>query len=176
MSFPDCLRKILLEKILNSVEPHGSITLRESRVMAVKLSGLAADTIAIRLDRTGMSGLTNGPWKKCCDYLVIYQAGDTARALFVELKKTLSDSDPFEQLRRSLPWLKYLRSVCEIESGSSFPEPEVRYAVIARKRNPRFDKQRTKQGGPAETWSHGTIQGTLAIGASNVGFSQLWGQ
>ena len=94
--------------------------------MAVKLSGLAADTIAIRLDRTGMSGLRDGPWKKCCDYLVVYQAGDTTRALFVELKKSLSDSDPFEQLRRSLPWLKYLRSMCEIESGSSFPEPEVR--------------------------------------------------
>lgn len=175
MSFPDCLRNILLEKILNSVEPHGSITLRESRVMSVKLSGSAADAIAIRLDRTGMSGLGDGPWKRCCDYLVIYQAGNTVRALFVELKTTLSDSNPFEQLRRSLPWLKYLRSLCEIESGSKFSEPEVRYAVIALKRHPRFDKQRTKQGGPAETWSHGNIQGTLAIGASNVQLRYLWG-
>ena len=176
MSFPACLRKILLEKILNLVEPHGSITLREKGVMTVELSGLAADTIAIRLDRIGLSGITNGPWKKCCDYVVIYPAGDAVYALFVELKKTLSDSDACEQLRRSLPWLKYLRSVCEIESGFSLSEPEVRYAVIALKRHPRLDKQRIKQGGPVETWSHGGIQVTLAIGASNVGFSQLWGQ
>ena len=144
--------------------------------MTVELSGLAADTIAVRLDRIGLSGITNGPWKKCCDYVVIHQAGDTVHALFVELKRTLSDSDACEQLRRSLPWLKYLRSVCEIDSDSSFSEPEVRYAVIAQKRHPRFDKQRTKQGGPAETWSHGGIQGTLAIGASNVPFRHLWGQ
>ncbi len=176
MSFPDCLRRILVQKILNSVGPHGSITLREKGVMTVELSGLAADTIAIRLDRIGLSGVTNGPWKKCCDYIVLHSAGGTVYALFVELKKTLSDSDACEQLRRSLPWLKYLRSVYEIESGCSLSEPEVRYAVIARKRHPRFDKQRTKQGGPAETWAHGGIQGTLAIGASNVRFWQLWGQ
>lgn len=175
MSLPACLRKILLDKILDSAGPHGSITLREKGIMEVEFSGFATDTIAIRLDRTGMSGLTNGPWKRCCDYLVIDQAGATVRALFVELKRSLSDSDPFEQLRRSLPWLKYLRSVCEIESGSDFPEPEVRYAVIARKRHPRFDKQRTKQGGPTETWSHGSIQVTLTIGASNVRLMQLWG-
>lgn len=144
--------------------------------MTVELTGLAADTMAIRLDRTGMSGLRDGPWTRCCDYLVIYQAGEAVRALFVELKKSLSDSDPFEQLRRSLPRLEYLRSLCEIESRSRFSEPEVRYAVIALKRHPRFDKQRTRQGRPAETWSHGDIQGTLAIGATNVQFRHLWGQ
>ena len=106
---------------------------------------------------------------------MIHQAGDTVRALFVELKRTLSDSAACEQLRRSLPWLNYLRSVCEIESGSVFVDIEVRYAVIALKRHQRLDKQRIKQGGPAETWSHGGIQGTLAIGASNVRFRDLWG-
>ena len=181
MSFPAYLREILLEKILDSAEPHGSITLREKRVrekrdMIVELSGLPADAIAIRLDRTGFSGIKDGPWKMCCDYLVIFQDGDTVQALFVELKQTLSKSYAYEQLRRSQPWLKCLRSVCEIESGSNFPEPQVRYAVIVLKLNSRFDKQRTKQGGPAETWSHSGIQGTLSIGATNVRFSQLWGQ
>lgn len=176
MSFPACLRTVLSDKIKDSAEPLGSITLREKNVMVVELFDLAADTIAIRLDRIGLSGMANGPWKRCCDYLVICQAGDTVRALFVELKKTLSDSDPLEQLRRSLPWLKYLRSVCEIESGSEISEPEVHYAVIALKRHPRFDKQRVKQGGRPETLSHEDIQATLALGASRVQLRQLWGQ
>ncbi len=143
--------------------------------MTIDLSGLGHDTVTIRVDKMGFSGIKDGPWKKCCDYVVIHQAGDTVRALFVELKRTLSDSDACEQLRRSLPWLNYLRSVCEIESGSVFVDLEVRYAVIALKRHQRLDKQHIKQGGPAETWSHGGIQATLAIGASNVRFRDLWG-
>ena len=60
MSFPDCLRKILLDRILNPVDARGSVTLREKGVMTMELSGLGADTVTIRVGKMGFSGIKDG--------------------------------------------------------------------------------------------------------------------
>lgn len=152
--------------------------LREKGVMKVEVSGLAADAVAIRLDQGlgSLSGIKDGPWKKQCDYVVVSPAGSTVRVLFVELKKTLTErSDGLEQLRRSPPWLKYLRSVCRIECDSSLTTSEVRYALIAERSEQRLAKQHVKPGGPALTTSYKGLDITLRVVASSVGFSELWG-
>ena len=103
--------------------------LREKGVMKVEVSGLLADTVAVRLDQGlgSLSGIKEGPWKKQCDYVVVSPTDGTVRVLFVELKKTLTEnSDGFEQLRRSLPWLKYLRALCRIECDALIRNSAVR--------------------------------------------------
>ena len=179
MTFPACLRQILHERVLESPTPDGSVTLREKSVMTVEVSGLGGDAVAVRLDQRlgSLSGIKEGPWKKQCDYVVVSPAGSTVRVLFVELKKTLTDnSDGLEQLRRSLPWLKYLRTLCRIECDATLKNSAVRYALIAARGQQRFDKQHVKAGEPALTKSYKGLDITLRIVASSVEFSELWGQ
>ena len=147
--------------------------------MTVEVSGLGGDAVAVRLDQRlgSLSGIKEGPWKKQCDYVVVSPAGSTVRVLFVELKKTLTDnSDGLEQLRRSLPWLKYLRTLCRIECDATLKNSAVRYALIAARGQQRFDKQHVKAGEPALTKSYKGLNITLRIVASSVEFSELWGQ
>ena len=180
MTFPACLRQILHERILESPTRDGSVLLREKGVMKVEVSDLAANAVTVRLDQRlgSLSGIKDGPWKKQCDYMVVSPVGDdTVRILFVELKKTLTEnSDGLEQLRRSLPWLKFLRSVCRIEGDTTSINSEVRYALIAERSQQRLDKQHVKPGGPALTKSYKGLDITLRVVASSVGFSELWGQ
>ena len=147
--------------------------------MTVEVSGLGGDAVAVRLDQRlgSLSGIKEGPWKKQCDYVVVSPAGSTVRVLFVELKKTLTDnSDGLEQLRRSLPWLKYLRTLCRIECDATLKNSAVRYALIAARGQQRLDKQHVKAGEPALTKSYKGLDITLRIVASSVEFSELWGQ
>ena len=147
--------------------------------MTVVVSGLGGDAVAVRLDQRlgSLSGIKEGPWKKQCDYVVVSPAGSRVRVLFVELKKTLTDnSDGLEQLRRSLPWLKYLRTLCRIECDATLKNSAVRYALIAARGQQRFDKQHVKAGEPALTKSYKGLDITLRIVASSVEFSELWGQ
>lgn len=179
MTFPACLRQILHGRVLKSPTPDGSILLREKGVMTVKVSGLGDEAVAVRLDQGlgSLSGIKEGPWKKQCDYVVVNPAGSTVCVLFVELKKTLTDSsDGFEQLQRSLPWLKYLRTLCRIECDAALGKSRVRYALIATRGQPRFDKQHVKPGGPTLTKSYKGLDITLRIVANSVGFSELWDQ
>ena len=64
--------------------------------------------------------------------------------MFVELKETLRENDDArEQLRRSLPILEYLRSVCAVEDLIK-PEVSVRYVILASRDAQRLDKQRIR--------------------------------
>lgn len=100
---------------------------------------------AIRMNRLRhLARLKDGAWKKICDYLLIAAEDGTHRAVFVELKETLRDHDDArEQLRRSLPVLEYLRSVCAVEDRSN-PNVSVRYVILASRDAKRLDKQRTR--------------------------------
>lgn len=147
MTLTACLRRILKEKILQPAVSSGDMTLRDKQSgMEVKVFGLVHETLAIGLDQQigELKGIEAGEWKKVCDYLLISVRGGKLCALFVELKKTLHDTDQpsgLEQLRRSLPLLNYLRSVCAIECELDTAELEVRYALVASRRSKALDKQ-----------------------------------
>ena len=55
-------------------EEGGSISLREkSAGMCVKLAPLPAPMAVIRIERAGhLPGLRDGPWKRICDYLLVF--------------------------------------------------------------------------------------------------------
>ena len=86
---------------------------------------------------------------KICDYLIIRRHANRDDAIFVELKRTLSDEEQGkEQLRRSLPYLDYLRSVCRIEYGPTQLSARAAtwYVLIGKKISPRLGKQRVSGG------------------------------
>lgn len=64
--------------------------------------------------------------------------------VLVEMKKTLSSGKaPEEQLRRSVPVVKYLQSLCETDAGQSM-RIVLRHVLLAEKASGRFDKDRTR--------------------------------
>ena len=101
-----------------------------------------------------LQGIRDGKWTKVCDYLVVWRTaiGDHGRdnAMFVELKKTLAGdrSGGMEQLRRSRPYLDYLRSVCRVEFGAISPPMGVptRYVLIGERLSQHLAKQRVSRG------------------------------
>ena len=105
--------------------------------MKVEVTGISKPFLAIRLNKLShLSALKDGGWKQICDYLLIGRSDGKAYAVFVELKKTLrGEEKPREQLLRSLPILKYLFSVCEIEAERDFSDWKadltLRYVLIA---------------------------------------------
>ncbi len=126
----------------------GDIVLSDRRAgMRVQVVGTPAATAVIRLERIGHSaGLRDGPWKRICDYLLVVDWEGGLHAVFVELKRTSTgELRPRDQLRRSLPLLEYLRSVCEVEGcDASIGSISTRYFIICEKRGRRLDKQSVK--------------------------------
>lgn len=115
--------------------------------MSIDVTGVRLRATTIHIDSLGgLSGLSQGDWNQRCDYLMVVDRGGTYRAVFIELKKTLTEEEkPLEQLRHSLPFLDYLRSLCRIhfEDGAP-PEVEARYSVIGERGQLRLDKQAVK--------------------------------
>ncbi len=144
--------------------------------MKVEMWDLTADTVVVRLNRINhLKGLKDGPWKRICDYMIVSENADRIQVLFVELKKTLTEeSKAFEQLRRSLPLMQYLRALCRIESGIDSRQPEVRYVLIAQRANPRLDKQRIRSTVTPVKKQHEGIEITLHIAGGTVKFEKLW--
>ena len=137
---------ILKEDLLELAEEGGSVNLREKAAgMQVEIVRLPWPMAVVRIERAGhLPGLRNGPWKRVCDYLLIFEIGNDVHAVFVELKKTsTNERKPKEQLRRSLPILEYLRTACRIEHGSALNESPttVSYLMICERGSMRLDKQ-----------------------------------
>ena len=115
--------------------------------MRVTVVGVPASVAAIRLERVGHASKLGHPYKKICDYLLVIEHEHSTHALFVELKKTWTTNlKPREQLRRSLPILEYLCSVCEVEHGTieRRARMSVTYAIVFERFNERLDKQRVR--------------------------------
>lgn len=161
------LAAILKEDLLELAEEGGSVSLREKAAgMQVEIVRLPWPMAVVRIDRAGhLPGLRNGPWKRICDYLLIFEAGNDVHAVFVELKKTsTNERKPKEQLRRSLPILEYLRTACRIERGSALNESPVMvsYLMICERGGMRLDKQPVRSSPAAriheETYEDITIR------------------
>ncbi len=122
------------------------VELREKQArMRVKVVGLPAEFTAIRMERVGHSPrLGADRFRPICDYLLVAESGTNTQAIFVELKKTKNNGEkPREQLRRSLPLLEYLRSVCEVEHRTTFDRSDIstHYCIVFERYNQRLDKQ-----------------------------------
>ncbi len=144
------IASVLRKQILVRPNKEGSIILRERQAkMAVEIPDTPNSLIAIKLGRLGhLSMLGDGEWKRICDYLLITACEDRLYACFLELKKTLTERLMYgEQLRRSLPILEYLRSVCAIQFVDKCFDSErrVTYNVIASRQGEKIDKQRVRR-------------------------------
>ena len=162
------LAAILKEDRLEPAKEGDGVSLRERKgsKMQVEIVGAPRRRAVVRIERTGhLPGLRDGPWKRVCDYLLIFETKNDVHAVFVELKKTFrNEQKPKEQLRRSLPILEYLRTACRIEHGSALNEPPVTvsYLMICERGDMRLDKQPVRADPAAriheETYENITIR------------------
>ena len=127
--------KDILQKV--AIEPQHQECLRLIETQETKryeITGIRQPLVvtAIRMNRLRhLARLKDGAWNKICDYLLNTERDGTCRAVFVELNETLRENDDArEQLRRSLPILEYLRSVCAVEDLVK-PDVAVRYVILA---------------------------------------------
>ena len=173
------LKKILAAKALSPPKTKHTLILLEDNAMKVEMADVPSHLTAVDMRRIGcLSGLKNGNWKQICDYLLVFNQGHKDCAIFVELKKTLDEENKAkgkEQLRRSLPYLEYLRSVCEIQydSKSTRQKINVQYSLIGEKASPSLDKQHVKPVGrlPAEIYKDIS---TSVFVRERINFNELW--
>ena len=149
--------------------------LREKKAdMRVTLVGLPATGAAVRVENVGHLSKLRDPCKRVCDYLLVLEANGDTSVLFIELKKTQTPSDrPREQLRRSLPILKYLLSVCEVERGTTLKSVSVRYAIVFERVSEKLDKQRIRAD-PKTRWVRLFFVGGFRRGS--MGFCERHGK
>ena len=153
MSLNSNLECILAERCYTTSQADGTITLQggdSGSSMEVVITGILDPVIAVSMNRLRhLSALKPGPWCQICDYLLIFGLSGQIYAVLVELKKTLQKvrqsrrREPREQLRRSLPLLKYLHSVYEIEFGPGQNETElsIGYFLVGERAQQHLDKQ-----------------------------------
>lgn len=147
-SFANQVAPVVEPKALVPIR-NGEVRLRERNVMDVVLAEIPAGVMVINMRRIGsLSGIREGAWKKACDYLLIRRTEGGNEAVFLELKKNLADPRGKEQLRRSLPYLDYIRSLCRIEYGASSSAKRVpaRYVLIGKRTSPGLAKQGVTAG------------------------------
>ena len=147
-SFESALEAFIKSEALRQGSVGSGIKLRERQAqMSVEITADGMRLIALNLDKIGhLSAMREGlGLDRICDFLVVGRIGETSHAVFIELKKTFRPSDDStEQLRRSLPILKYLVSVVEVAREENLVGLDVRYALICERISDRLDKQRVK--------------------------------
>lgn len=169
-SLNDQLEEILCSDRLRRVTSNRVYLRERGANMSVAVTGISGRVTTIRIQRLGrLSGLKEGAWDQRCDFLILVdKGGATYSAAFIELKRTLDEtSKPLEQLRRSLPFLEYLRSLCCIHFDDvAPPDVEVRYAVIGERGQQRLDKQavRARPAQPIWTKPHRGIAVSAFLG------------
>ena len=147
MAINSVLERVLIEDVVETPSKDKTITLQEKDAnvdMEVKIVTQSASVIAIRMSaKNHLPIMQDGPWKQVCDYLLVVESADEIHAVFIELKKTLTqEKKPREQLRRSLPFLAYLLSVCKIENSSiQTTSLNTTYFILGKKLNEKIDKE-----------------------------------
>ena len=148
MAINSVLESVLIEDVVEKPSKDQTITLQEKDAnvdMEVKVVALSSPVTAIRMNRLSHLSVLRekGDLKKICDYLLVVESADEIHAVFIELKKTLTQKKkPREQLRRSLPFLAYLLSVCKIENSSiQTTSLNTTYFILGKKLNEKIDKE-----------------------------------
>lgn len=151
MGFAAELAGVLKQDVLLPRE-NGGVELKDKRSgMKVRVIGLPARCSAVRLERVGHLGKLKdrgaeheGHLRRICDYLLVVEAGDDIHVVLIELKETWNDDEkPKDQLRRSIPLLDYLRSVCRVEYDWTQDQyrTSVHYSIVCEKISMRLDKR-----------------------------------
>ncbi len=143
MGFVRRLVSVLKPEVLLTHRNDGVELLDKQSGMRVRLFGLPARFTAVHVEGIGHVGKLkdrgqehNGHLRRVCDYVLVAESDDSTRVVFVELKGTWSTGEkPRDQLRRSLPLLNYLRSVCEVEYEEMLDEGRLsmHYAIVFEK-------------------------------------------
>ena len=151
-------------------------------VMELEVTDMPPDVTAIHVEKLvgemgSLSGIEDGRWKQKCDYLLVCEDQGRDVAIFIELKKTLGlkqKEKGREQLRRSLPLLKYLCSICRIDQEMKPDESEVdeRYFLIGEKDRLKLDKQPVKSGRALHEERYKSITVNILFG-THVRFGRL---
>lgn len=157
------LQRALEARVLHGAVSEDSVTLTEEDPkgrMEVTIDAIDMPFVVVKPQQVGHLGCTRGrEMRWVCDYLVICgSSGQRCSAVFVELKKTLGPrSRATEQLRRSLPLLRYLEALYAVDSGTSEVPANVGYVVFY-ERGVRLDKQITRGGQVARKLKHRGIE------------------
>lgn len=151
--FAELLQKVVkdehVEKIMDSAGAAvGQVLLREPDAnMTINVTNVPVLSAIIRIGGLQhWGGIENGSWKQICDYLLVIPNGRTSWVVLIEMKKTLSDANrdkAEEQLRRSIPVVRYLESLCEIEAKESMRLLGLHHVVLA-ERSRGFVKDRIR--------------------------------
>lgn len=168
------IEQILADKTVVLPLPGRAVVLEESNVMRVTVAGLPKGAIVIDLNRIGsLAGIKDGPWKKACDYLIVFRDDKRDGGLFLELKQTLHDGTKgYEQLRRSLPILRYLQTMCAVHFRTDTSPARARYALIGARSSSRLDKQPVRANVAPQAEEYKGIRVVSAIG-KRVAFTSL---
>ena len=121
--------------------------------MCVEVTSLPIASAVVEIGRLQhLSGVENGPWKKICDYLLVIPTENQWDAVLIEMKKSLADEERAkEQLRRSIPVLKYLESLCAIQAERDW-KVVPRYVVVVEKKSARLDKDHIRVAADSWRW------------------------
>ncbi len=147
MAINSVLKRVLKKKFVETPKKNKTITLWEKKQdvdMEVEIVTQSAAVIAIRMgDKNHLPIMQDGRWKRVCDYLLVVESADEIHAVFIELKKNLAQKGrASEQLRRSLPLLVYLLSVCKIEDNSiDTTRLNTNYFIFGQKKQKNIDKE-----------------------------------
>ena len=146
---------------------------KNKTVQTVQLVGAPMGVAVLKMRQSGgidhLPVFKNPKLKRVCDYLLIVQFDGHVHAIFVELKKTLTDKQgPGEQLRRSLPLLDYLLSVKDVDCGGTGARPDLKtsYVLIGERISERIAKQRTHFRPELEKERHKSIDIRIGIGTA----------
>ena len=143
------VREVLEQKARVSVNS-GVALLTENQkkrtVMRVELVAVPEAATVINVEKIGEMSGVRGRFRSRCDYLVLFRSEETEAAVFVELKKTLLNGNRgLEQLRRSPPYLEYLRTICSIHFDDNVEAPRrlaIRYLLVGERTTERLAKSR----------------------------------
>ena len=132
MSLASELPAVVEDIALASSNADGVLLEEEESEMRVQV----VTSLPIAAIRLGKAGVGHAPRLKAGtglnrigDYLLVVELNGDTYAILVELKKTW-DPRAREQIRRSLPLLEYLRSVCEVERGARFANTRIRVGYL----------------------------------------------
>ena len=149
--FADQLKDVLRADKLQTIKHRdgsleGEAVLTDAK-MCFEVTNLPISSTVVKIGRLKhLAGMRDDikDLKKICDYLLVIPTGNQWSAVLIEMKKTLEGKKILakEQLRRSIPVVKYLESLCAIESQCDW-EVVMHYVVVAEKYT-RLDKDRIR--------------------------------
>ena len=164
MSFAEWLKAHIRSHMLIREEKNNRRTVKLTEQtagvrMTLRVENVPSAAAVIRFDegkrRDFFEPGTGNNFLMRCDFLILDDSEPAYRATFIELKKSFEHEDfdrqhskrGEEQLRWSLPSLKYLLSVFEVDEGvrDTGRRLDVSYFLIAKSAGQRLRKRKTRE-------------------------------